>query len=839
MHSSRTRLARHINASHASCISYLSIKVIINRAKMADTEFNFNESSLFSAARLDPQPGHSQPSPQPPIDEQLDFSQSLLFSGQPPPVEASSEQARPTNTSKPLVPKMAKLLDGSSVQLRPRQRKNVVLDLSADPDSILNIDKLYERVDQRKKLRASQERVRNAKKSNNQVEAISSPQLWSEKYKPRSFLQICPAGNERQYRLVMKWLKKWSAVVFGGEKVADDSVDHLGRPARKVLLVHGPPGVGKTAVVHILAHQMGYSVEELNAANSMNAIQGAEAADGAGRFANATAALKLKMKTAMTTNSITSNGKPTCLVIDEIDSSINTGDIVKVISELVRTDSVNSRKREGQDLKTDSRKKSTKKPFTLSRPIICIANDIYNTASRSWGPNPMESLRPLCEIVAFRKPSAGNSQGAKVNASAQKSVKEFLMDISEKEDLGLDRREIAEVFEVCDGDIRACINYLQFSSRKLDSDLHSFGPKTSGDFATKDASVSWFSLVDQIFKRNQNISKEENFEEMLELVSSGDGKSAATGSLDKVIRGCFNKYLDVVHLQDDSPIRPAEISDWLFYYDMLTTQNASSTFYPTLPSLKFWSLFSDINPRKFKDMDNLIPDARNLEFSSRESVKSNRAVMKKLADQIPVESKVSLCGTSSSDIFYACEFVPFLDIMLSPDVGSSKSKTLLKPHEVRLIDKLADLVKSLDIKLESQRDMETNQSHLLYGPDWEGITLFSSVEHNIEQRKRSLNIKRQWLFPLLQAELDAASDISLLKRQRAESTISGKGEVKQKKPRMTSSLDFFKGRYDDLSDKIASPSKTVNREATRIWVKHHEGYSNAVRKNIGWHELWN
>ena len=65
---------------------------------------------------------------------------------------------------------------------------------------------------------------------------------------------------------------------------------------------------------------------------------------------------------------------------------------------------------------------------------------------------------------------------------------------------GLDRKEKAEVFEVCDGDIRACINYLQFLSRKLDSDLHSFGPKTSGDFATKDALVSWFSLVDQIFK---------------------------------------------------------------------------------------------------------------------------------------------------------------------------------------------------------------------------------------------------------------------------------------------------------------------------------------------------
>lgn len=835
---------------------------------MTDTDFAFGDSLLFLNTQPSADPPQEPTALAPQQQENMEFSGSLLFPLETyPSSDVTTAQTAPTAPDihdVPVIPsstaavivaadpvpelgvrlqqnkvKSAKLLDGTTVFLLPRRKKQITLDFSEDPDAILNMDKLYERVERRKLLQATKNKIRELKQKNKAPETSGLSHLWMDKYKPKSYLLICHAGNERQYRLVLNWLHKWDAVVFGKLKEVGDSVDNLGRPLRKVLLIHGPPGMGKTAVAHLLARLAGYSVEELNAANSMNALQGADAADGAGRFANATAALKLKVKNALTTNSITSNGKPTCLIVDEIDSAINAGDIVKVISDLVRTDQTNSRKRENQDFRRDPKNKSNKKPFYLNRPIICIANDIYSTTSKSYGANPMELLRPMCELVAFRRPATGSSHGTKINTSAQKSVKEFLMKISEHEKLGLDRKEVAEVFEICDGDIRACINYLQFSSRKLDTDIHNFRPETSAGITNKDSLVSWFTLVDQIFRRNQALSKEENFEEMLDMVSSGEGKSAESGSLDKVIRGCFNKYLDVVHLQDDSAIRPAEMSDWLFYYDLLTTQNLSSHFYPTLATLKFWSLFSDINPQKFRDIDGLIPGSKNLEYSSRETLKQNKYVVKKLADLVPTNSKIALCGTSSNNSFYACEFIPLLDKMLSPEVGSSKSKISLKTHEANLVEKLAGLIKALDIKLESQRDVETNQVHLVYGPDWEGITIFESGEQNLEQKKRSLNVKRQWLFPLLQSEIDSLMSTGLLKRERTEKQDQEKQEAKQKRAKMTSSLDFFKGRYDDMLNKIATVSKPVNREATRIWVKHHEGFSNAVRKNIGWYELWN
>lgn len=41
--------------------------------------------------------------------------------------------------------------------------------------------------------------------------------------------------------------------------------DAFERPDRKILLVHGPPGLGKTTLAHVVAQTSGYSVIEINA----------------------------------------------------------------------------------------------------------------------------------------------------------------------------------------------------------------------------------------------------------------------------------------------------------------------------------------------------------------------------------------------------------------------------------------------------------------------------------------------------------------------------------------------------------------------------------------------
>ena len=73
--------------------------------------------------------------------------------------------------------------------------------------------------------------------------------MWSEKYRPKTVQEM--VGNEDARLVAIKWLTGW---VSG---------------SRPLLLV-GPPGTGKTTLVHVLAMQFDYDVIEMNASDIRN-----------------------------------------------------------------------------------------------------------------------------------------------------------------------------------------------------------------------------------------------------------------------------------------------------------------------------------------------------------------------------------------------------------------------------------------------------------------------------------------------------------------------------------------------------------------------------------------
>lgn len=791
---------------------------------------NFGESVLFNTQDVSTEKGN----------DDMDFQNSLLFGGvqtQPQLIDDLMEVEYGD-----IQQKKVKLFDGRVINLKPKVRKSINPDeiKASEEMDLIDMDQLFRIAKEKQAFKDNQEQL--AKQQTEPKKKVKTSQVWTEKYRPKRFLQLCSAGNDRQYRMISHWLQRWSGVVFNTEYEYNqlnqhnnshniqNNVDQLGRPYRKILLVSGPPGIGKTTTVHLIAKQLGYNVEELNAANSMDVLP-STVNTGDNKYGNVNAALKLKIQNALTSNSIQaqgnkiiSNGKPTCLVIDEIDTAGNLSDIIRVLNELIQSDQ-RALNKKGHP----SGKKS--KDSLLNRPIICIANDVYTTNSRTWGGFTMDKLRSISELVTFQKPAfIKRSTGIKTGGKALSSVKEYIKDISEQENLRLEYNEINEIVEICEGDIRACINHLQFNGRKLENFVSS-SPKTN-----KDLQLSWFKLTDMLFKRDPQLNKEQDFDNLMEILLSGKSINSSSGTLDKVIRGCFNRYLDTVYYQDDSLVKPCELTDWLDFYDTIGVSNEIQQ-YSNLILLKIWQLFSEINPKKI--VKSLLPDIKNIEFESNELKKQNKSLVKKLITNIPISLKVSLGGGFEDNQSMGLFVLPFLYKILFPELASSgssnslqiKLKNNLNDFDKLCLEKSANLFKSLQIELETFKDNDTNQILLEINPNLDPLVFYDNDFITINTKQ--IQLKRKWYFPMLQTEFDRI-EIQTKTVKRAITPESNKNQVK--KTKISSSVEFFKGQYDGISTQIQKP-KEVD-ESSRIWVKYNEGYSNAVRKTIGWKDLW-
>ncbi|KAI5963640.1 CTF18 [Candida pseudojiufengensis] len=725
--------------------------------------------------------------------------------------------------------KTVKLLNGQCINLLRRKcSKEANIPLTANY-SYLDMNSLFTKAELKNKIKSNNQNSKSEAKSKSKF----TTQLLTEKYKPQNLLQLCPAGNERQYRQIMKWLNKWSSVVFGKSKEDTDSADSLGRPFKKLLLIHGPPGVGKTVATHILANQLGYNISELNAMNSLDTFP-----QSTKESINSSSALKLKIKNALTSNSISKNRKPSCLLIDEIDSLANLNDVVKVLNDIVSSDQrAFNNPQQFNNSRTSNKRTSKRNHQILTRPIICIANDIYSRPSGKYGPNPLERVRALSEIVAFKKPAITQKMtGVKVSGNAMKSVKDYLMSINKKEGLGLDYKDIGEICEVCDGDLRACLNQMQFGGRKSSN----YSKKSS----FMDKNVSWFNMVNDMLRRDPQLKKEEHFNKLLDKYLSGNGKVLSSNSdlFDKFMNGIFNKYLDVIHTQDDSLIKPSELSDWFSYTDQFSRNFNDTGQYNTIIALKSYLLLSDI--RQQKESNPLISNANSQFFEMVESLKEHRHISKCVIENLPVQTRLAVGNTNANTV--ATYILPCITKILNPTF-SSKQKSNLNSTELKWLDKLVTIIQDFKILLEYHKIFDSNQQQLVYTPNWDQLSIFengsTSKTNTLDQKL--IQIKRQNIFPLVKAEIDQRLNAIQASKRPLTTTTEEEQQILKKRKLIERDSQYFKSQYDSVLSNLVGVSENsqkeeqnINEHISRIWVNFKEGYSNAVRKEVVWNDIW-
>jgi replication factor C subunit 1 len=113
---------------------------------------------------------------------------------------------------------------------------------------------------------AEKQRVKALASKSKNTPASNQPtidsRLWTVKYSPTSTSQIC--GNKGVVEKLQRWLRAWPDNLQKEFKHAGAD----GSSKFRAVIIHGPPGIGKTTAAHLVANLEGYDVIESNASDT-------------------------------------------------------------------------------------------------------------------------------------------------------------------------------------------------------------------------------------------------------------------------------------------------------------------------------------------------------------------------------------------------------------------------------------------------------------------------------------------------------------------------------------------------------------------------------------------
>ncbi|KAI8617322.1 hypothetical protein BC830DRAFT_1114090 [Chytriomyces sp. MP71] len=395
--------------------------------------------------------------------------------------------------------------------------------------------------------------------------AVVTSKLWVDKYTPRMYVDLI--GDERINREVLTWVKQWDHCVFkkpikknmankaGGIGqpgwMKSQIADPWHRPDKKILLLSGPAGLGKTTLAHIVGRHAGYNVIEINASD-----------DRTGE------SLRNKLMGAIESQSLKSK-KPNIIVIDEIDGASAGGGEDSFMELLVNLATGTLKQREGSGgggvdgvfeenglVNKKAIKRAASKSRVLLRPIICICNDQYAPVLRP--------LRPIAQAYTFKPP-------------AHRILANRLTEICRMEGLQTDLRTLMALCELTDGDIRSSLNTLQFfrgKSRILTVEMLGAGVSVGHKDMTRGLFKVWediFCVVDEKRRRKQKRGGEhEKDANANRYIHRLLGLISASGEVDKILQGCHENYLRMNIVDTSGSEGKGKIEqalEWLCFHD--------------------------------------------------------------------------------------------------------------------------------------------------------------------------------------------------------------------------------------------------------------------------------
>ncbi|KAF7556365.1 hypothetical protein G7046_g6310 [Stylonectria norvegica] len=616
--------------------------------------------------------------------------------------------------------------------------------------------------------------------------------LWTEKYRARNFRDLC--GDDGTNRQVLRWLKRWDPLVFPGAAKTKSAVlrrqaakqDEEEKPHRKILMLTGPPGLGKTTLAHVCARQAGYDVMEINASDD--------------RSSNV---VKNRIRTSLGTDSVKtiSNHKdgdgpqqvarPACVIVDEVDGAVagaggsGEGGFVKALIDLVLLDQKNT---PNTTSTTNYGRKKKGDDFRLMRPLILICNDVYHPSLRPLRQSNLAEIvhvgKPSIDAVVGRLKSVFEKEGIPCDKDASRKLCEAAWGMTS----GIDARRGAE--STVEGDLRGVMVVGEWVAGRFRSSLlggttrltrqwiernvlrdlanGAGGARGVGRGSARDIVARLFQEGAGFPKQAVDLSKDSSsktqheqpktelgfgeyqkkfaMERLQQMVETSDDVS-------RILTDVFAEYPNREFNDDLYLTKPCQAYDWLHFHDicesrLYTSQDWELSPYLSQPVLACHHLFA--SPKRFQptmgfdrrwgaDADDAEPplpfSGPRADYEAREAEKATRTQLQAMQSALPPTLMRSF--RSAEEI--AVEFLPYLVRLVAPDVkpvvvGGSTGTTasVRKESEKKMVKRASQVLAEVGIvlhkgKIESDFTSSRGPQYVYrMEPDLDALSIFET-----------------------------------------------------------------------------------------------------------------
>ncbi|KAL0487696.1 chromosome transmission fidelity protein [Acrasis kona] len=624
----------------------------------------------------------------------------------------------------------------------------------------------------------------------------STTQLYVDKYTPKGFTDLL--SNERINREVLSWVKEWDPIVFNKpyappvkpinpffKKTPQPNLTNANPqkgPEHKILLISGPPGVGKTTLAHIIAKQAGYHPVEINASDDRSRDRLMTLIEGATQMCN----------------NMFGDKKPNLVILDEIDGLENNDSrsAITALLQLAYPLKPSTKKTTSADSK--SKKKKTATVNQLNRPIICICNDHYAPVLRE--------LRYKSKVIVFGRSHTDDKEAIQRMANR-------LHLICNKEKLThVDKNSLVQMAACSNGDVRSCLNAIQFN-----------GGDGLGGPMDKDRKSDYFDVLGKVFVKKSTNTKE--------LVDNHPDQ-------DKILLGCFENYLDVKFDCDRNWSQVRKALDYVGWMDMINVKVRSQQAfalmcYQSFPIMNFAKQCGSIYSNNFHKKGRLTYAKTEMDCRTKKSINHNvcGAIVPKLIQHN--------CASSKIDIY--TEMIPMLVALMQPSAlmqnQSNKTDQLLSvtrtPVQTDVEKKaLNDLIEMChDYGITFKYTSVMGKQHFVMDPPIDTLSMYKSLNAPIVKSNKFAALQKEeeeQQSPILlsyQIKRLIANGVDMYKTNKINSQQQGEQD-KMKPP--------TKKYEPPTRSKYCAAPQTSKIQANlcdySVYFQYREGNSNAVRR---------